>query len=533
MSKASNKLIAIRTTVGVNVGLGHLFRMLRIANELKKNDKKVVFLINQTNGVIEKYLNCFNWIALYDSDFDSENFNAIEDAQLCLEFLKNKAIDKVIVDSYVIGIDWEDRIVAKGYELVVFDDLQREHNCHYLIDQKWQGNLTSHRYDNLVSDKCKKLLGPAFFSVDKAEKDTKRQEDFVVMLSLGGGGDLQILQDLTLELSNSKSIKNIIIMPVIGSFATSKEIFLDLFEGIDNIQPIVNQVNLSKYYQKTSLFIGALGTMFFEAKMYNIPTITFSLAENQENDFFDLEDFGHYFHLSLGALKQTEKMTALVASVSKHYDRVYKLGLNSKVVLDGSGAKRVVQSLTGQTVDKYQIYNKKTVSDKGYFLKLSNNLIVRKVNDTDINHYLKARNLPINSNNMLVSQDIEAIEHYSWWFNTQRDSYVVELDNEVQLYIWHQKISFKNKDYLIGGWFSANEKTGFEIAFSALNWQLDYTNDNFPDATWIAIIKKDNKYVNLLNSYLKFEAVEENSAEFYAIEDYFGKVSSEYNYVKK
>ena len=141
MSKASNKLIAIRTTVGVNVGLGHLFRMLRIANELKKNDKKVVFLINQTNGVIEKYLNCFNWIALYDSDFDSENFNAIEDAQLCLEFLKNKAIDKVIVDSYVIGIDWEDRIVAKGYELVVFDDLQREHNCHYLIDQKWLSQI--------------------------------------------------------------------------------------------------------------------------------------------------------------------------------------------------------------------------------------------------------------------------------------------------------------------------------------------------------------------------------------------------------
>ena len=55
----------------------------------------------------------------------------------------------------------------------------------------------------------------------------------------------------------------------------------------------------------------------------------------------------------------------------------------------------------------------------------------------------------------------------------------------------------------------------------------------FPDATWIAIIKKTNKYVNLLNRYMGFTAIAPDDEAFSAAAKYFNNASAEdFNYVQ-
>ncbi len=525
-------MIVIRTNAGINAGLGHVVRMYRLAKALNKIGKEVVFLVNQTNRKLEKYLVGFPLVGLYQLGFNIANFNQMDDAALCLDFLKDKSIDRVILDSYDIGIEWEVQVVSNGYKLVVFDDIQRQHNCDYLVDQRWQGNETYQRYRGLVPERCKTLLGPAFFSIDKQLKNNPESDEFTIIFSLGGGGDLMLFRDLLEELA-LKNIENIVLMPIIGDYATNKEVFLEMSNKYKNIQPVIGKTELLEFYKKASLFVGALGTMFYESRMFGIPAITFSITENQENRLCDLEDFGHYFHIPLDELKQTKKVAKFIITVAKEYGRFSSVDINPKIILDGDGAIRVARAITNKTAPPYEINQHKGIVEVDYTSKLNHELTVRKVNDQDINNYLLARNLPVNRNNMLVDQEILFVEHYDWWLNNKRDSYVVEKICEAQLYIWHKEIYFEDRSYLIGGWFSAAQDTGFDIAFSALEWQLNYTNEYFPDSVWVAIIKKDNKYVNLLNSYLGFKSVNSDSVEFRAIENYFGKLSSEYNYVKK
>ena len=47
--------VIIRTNYGKNIGLGHLFRVLKLANELKKY-YHVVFAVDQKSDIIKKVL---------------------------------------------------------------------------------------------------------------------------------------------------------------------------------------------------------------------------------------------------------------------------------------------------------------------------------------------------------------------------------------------------------------------------------------------------------------------------------------------
>mgnify|MGYP000941579859 FL=1 len=55
--------VIIRTNYGKNIGLGHLFRVLKLANELKKY-YHVVFAVDQKSDIIKKVLT-FEVIELY------------------------------------------------------------------------------------------------------------------------------------------------------------------------------------------------------------------------------------------------------------------------------------------------------------------------------------------------------------------------------------------------------------------------------------------------------------------------------------
>ena len=46
-------MILIRTTLDISIGLGHYKRMLRLARELKKFDKKIIILIDKPNYEFE------------------------------------------------------------------------------------------------------------------------------------------------------------------------------------------------------------------------------------------------------------------------------------------------------------------------------------------------------------------------------------------------------------------------------------------------------------------------------------------------
>lgn len=114
--------------------------------------------------------------------------------------------DICIIDYYDIDINWEKKIRPYVNKIIVIDDLaNRRHDCDVLLNQ----NLTKNdktRYDDLVPNDCKKLLGIEYFLMREEfamERKNLRQRtgELHRLLVFMGGSDptnetLKVLQAL-------------------------------------------------------------------------------------------------------------------------------------------------------------------------------------------------------------------------------------------------------------------------------------------------------------------------------------------------
>lgn len=539
-------MIFIRTNASSSVGIGHLMRMIHLAREFSNQGYAVTFLLDKHQPHITKYTEHFNVFYLYSLSKDISLFSETDDAHRCLQILKTESVDLVIVDDYRLGCQWEDIIITYGYRIAVFDDMcDRTHNCDFLIDPKWCGSqASSQRYQNLVPARCQRLLGPSFCILSAEYRNRKPLNDpkqFTILLSVGGGGDLSQISELIENLLTlaGENDRNFCLFPVIGPLALNSEKIFDLASTDSRIQPITNATSLYQYYINTSLFVGALGTSLYELSALSIPALTFSLSSNQENDIFALEDFGHYLHIPASETLCSKSLAKLILILRNQINRVQKLRDRSLLKIDGCGTQRIVEFLGGNIAGKHEKYVNKTsdLSEKSFdsdYIHLSGGISIRKVTDADINHYLYSRNLQQNRQKSINSLEISRLDHYIWWFTSQRerDVYLLEQHQIRKLYIWHQLLNYLNSFYWIGGWMVCDSECSFNIVVAALKWQIDLTRSLKPDATWIAVIKKTNKFVNLLNKFMGFENVVESSREFHSIQQIFKfALSEEYNYV--
>ena len=95
-----------------------------------------------------------------------------QDAVDCLDALAEANISTaswLVVDHYGLDAKWESQLVkalAEGTsipQLLAIDDLaDRTHQADLLLDSNLFGDATEHRYDELVTDTCRQLLGPHY-----------------------------------------------------------------------------------------------------------------------------------------------------------------------------------------------------------------------------------------------------------------------------------------------------------------------------------------------------------------------------------
>jgi UDP-2,4-diacetamido-2,4,6-trideoxy-beta-L-altropyranose hydrolase len=501
-------MIAIRVNSSFKEGIGHLVRMVNLAKEFQSRNIRVIFLIDtiSTNSFLED----FEYIVI-DSNSEEEDAHRVKSA------LKNFDIKYVIVDSYLLGKKWEE-ILKDNYSIIAFDDLAREHSAHYVIDGKYCKDF-EYRYDGKVSNETNLLLGPQYkiFSNEFKNFHPNRDNKIEILFSLGGGGDFSILSPTINSLAKNRDYTLHI---VVGPYSKNYENFTSL----PNVKLHKNLHSLMNLYKRVSLFIGALGGSFFEATLCKIPAITFPIADNQENNISDLEAFGQYLYLPLTEAKSD--FSKLVETAVLNISRLKSLLDSSTIKLDPYGAVRIADAILNKKLSNFKLQPKKHQN----IVWQNKDIKIREVEDSDINHYLDSRNLPANQENMNITQTIPRTNHYIWWFNNKRESYLLTVNEKKKLYIWHQQVVFNKKSYLIGGWFVCEENIELELVMLALNWQLEYSAKNYPKSKWIAIIKKTNRFVNLLNRRAGFVTAT-NDEDIKAIEHFFKPKKDKFNYV--
>jgi len=523
-------MIAVRVNVSPQIGIGHLVRTTYLAKEFKQQGEEILFLLNKKDESVESFLKDFFVVELYN---EYSTIDESHDAKLTLSFLKDHDIHTIIVDSYDLNETWEKILSANGYKIVAIDDMQRKHCCDFIIDQKWSGiKETYNRYNDLTPPNCTRLLGPKYTLLNPQYQYTKASDTkrLTILFSLGGGGDFSIFDDIIQNLLEDITL-DINIWVILGPIANNYNKIIEYKKTYSNLKIIQDQNNLCPYYKKASLFIGSLGASFYETSFLKIPALSFSIAPNQESDVTYLQDYGHFLHITLEELCQSSKTVQLIKTLLSNIKRVRHLRDNALINIDNKGIKRIVTAVMYNTTISKNFNPSLPVHD---YINLTSDIKLRKVTDRDINHYLSSRNLLKNRLNMNVDSVIPRVEHYNWWFSNKRESYLVEKNQIKELYIWEEHVNYASKKFLIGGWFVCREDTTFDISLIALQWQLETTQQKYPDATWIAIIKKTNHYVRALNKYLGFVEVKQDEIEYNAIIHCFNNPSNkEFIYVKK
>ncbi|MBL4603154.1 MAG: UDP-2,4-diacetamido-2,4,6-trideoxy-beta-L-altropyranose hydrolase [Emcibacteraceae bacterium] len=500
----------IRTAVGENIGIGHLMRCLHLAREIEAQGGQTLFALDHVTDELLSFLEGQDFICLYSAV--QSQINSQEDARLLLEH--TKGADWIILDDYRINQDWEGIITAeqRATKLCVIDDLERSHTCDVVIDVGSRGEQSLKDWNSRVPEHCQKLLGPHYVILSKHYQSPwqkqKKNETYSILLSLGGGGDLQICVGITDALLDAFDT-SININILIGPLSQGQDELKAKYRDTDNVNCLTGIQEAYSILQKTDLYIGAAGTMLLQVRCLNMPALTFSIANNQNNDIFNLEKIGHYFHLNSYTNDDFPAFAKFAQIVYDHYDRVLQMGLEPQKPIDGLGSKRITATFFEN--ESIEPASAKLHNNDDTLERLATGYAIRPVSDHDINLYRCSRNLEKNHQFMSVAEKIAAIGHYSWWFNSMRESFIVEKNNKPSLIIWHQRVQAGGKAFMNAGWFVCDEKgADFKDVLLSMSWQVKYCYEHHKGIPWLSVVKKDNTFAQQINDYFGFEKMEED-----------------------
>ena len=506
------KKYVFRTSAGPDIGIGHLVRCVQLAKEISRFGGECLFLFDHLPDRLESFLSGFEYKNLYE--FPQCQIDSEHDADIVSQFLGYN--DWVILDDYKIHEDWERALKRLNDEvkLCVIDDLERPHVCDVLIDPGSRGEESRHQWPTRVPESCITLLGPDYALLADSYQGHGRKEHFsepfTILLNLGGGGDLTILEGIVDEILKifEGSIR---INVLVGPLATGRVGFVQKYNEERCVNCLTDAIDAFPVLQEADFYIGSAGTMLLQARSLQIPALTLSLAPNQSNNVFNLEEIGHYFHLNSWNQKDFTKIARFAKIIRDHYDVIQDMSHAAKIQIDGFGSQRITSWLMMEQKIQVPSTKKMPYRDTEILNKesLGKSHTIRPVINKDINLYRVSRNLDSNHRFMTLSSKIPAIDHYCWWFTNDRESFVVEKEGDPSLIIWHQSVNVDGQEFISAGWFVCDEDSAnFIDVLLAMKWQIKYCREHHAGKPWLSVAHKKNKFAKQVDDYFGFEEMD-------------------------
>lgn len=340
--------VLIRSDASITIGSGHLMRCLTLADQLRENGYKVIFLCAEVPGAMFELIETrgYDCKILSPSVVHDSNIDAIE----CISFTKEYAhgiVDWVIVDHYQLDFKWEEMLRPFCRHLMVLDDIaDRPHTCDLLLDQNYNNQA---RYKNLVPENCKQLLGPKY-ALLRPEYSSYRDSAILRNRPLQrvfiffGGSDPDDLTGMALLSLSSQELAYLKVDIVIGANYSHKNELKKLATLRGNTSIYGPRTHLADLMASADIGVGAGGVTNWERMTVGLPSIVIALSDNQI-------PISKQLHL-IGAIRyigKSEHVTeaylrnALLDEVSneKYMDQI----VPAMGMCDGNGVERVLQNI--------------------------------------------------------------------------------------------------------------------------------------------------------------------------------------------
>jgi len=272
------------------IGTGHVIRCIKLAKYFKNHN--IFFICKKFEGNLNSKVT-ENKFKLFELDIDKDNSilsdtntwlgeDYEQDAIKTNTILKMYDVDLLIIDNYAIDFKWQNLVNNFSRKILIIDDyVNRKHNCDFILNGIEENK---NKYIDLCSKDCKLLLGPKYFIIDKEFLNLSEKKKFnnsikriFVFIS---GSDID---NYTLKIckSLSKNFKYIVFDILIGSSNTHYFLIEELCSKYNNFNYYYNVNNVHDIMFKADLCIGSLGQNFIERLVFGIPSVVFTVADNQ------------------------------------------------------------------------------------------------------------------------------------------------------------------------------------------------------------------------------------------------------------
>lgn len=289
--------VLFRVDSSSQIGSGHLMRCLTLAGQLKKQGVEVAFICRDLEGnLIELVRKQGYGLYLLPRATKDEALKGYlawltvsqqRDAEETLAIIqKFSAVNRLVIDSYAIDETWEELLRPYVQEIFVIDDLaNRRHDCDVLLDQNYYLDK-EHRYDGLVPESCKLLLGPEhallreeFYEAKKHLR--KRDGSIHNILVFYGGSDLTDETTKAIHALIELNLSGVTADVIVGASNRKKDRIRELCSQHEFLHYHEQVSNMAEFMNNADLMFGAGGTTTWERCFLQLPAIVTAIAENQ------------------------------------------------------------------------------------------------------------------------------------------------------------------------------------------------------------------------------------------------------------
>lgn len=334
--------LVIRADGNATIGTGHVMRCLALAQCWQDRGGRVVFVSAEIVPALTDRLNAEAIVCVSIGCTRGSNADAVETAAVAT----SNGARWVVADGYCFGLEWQRKVRAAGYRLLLLDDYG--HHAQYAADVVLNQNSSATTELYPAREASHLLLGARFALLRREfcrRSEPARSIPAVaqkVLVTIGGGDAENVTAKAVLALRSIESIEAVI---VAGGSNPHVAALQALISGDARLKLLVNPTNMPELMAWADVAITAAGSTVWEAAYCGLPSALLVVADNQIAIAEDLTRRGVCVNLGQSGAASSEAIAETVRALLLDADRRKAMAEKAAALVDGFGPARVAAVL--------------------------------------------------------------------------------------------------------------------------------------------------------------------------------------------
>ncbi len=330
----------IRTDMNPAIATGHVMRCLSIADALREKGAEVSFISADKQAVSLTSSRGYECIVL-ESDWNNKE----GELDILLELIRKKDIQRLLVDSYQVTELYLKQL-SQATRVYYLDDLNAfPYPVYAVINYE---HFATEDYYPVRHPDTQYYLGCSYAPLREMFRDCGKKkignEVNRILLMCGGSDGAGILDDI---LSVMPPYRYASIDVLCGRLNLAVESLKEKYAEMEEIHIHSYVENVREYYEKADVAISAGGSTLYELCAVGVPTITFSIADDQLENVksFALDGLMEY----AGDIRKGQVPEQVLEYLQLYEDRNERVVRSTRTqrLVDGRGSLRLADILLG------------------------------------------------------------------------------------------------------------------------------------------------------------------------------------------